>query len=343
MQNNKPKLIVPIGLPGCGKSTWAKEMVEKESYVVHSSDQIRLELGTTADDPHKNDQKAFQIMHERVKKDLLAGKNCIYDATNLSRKNRRQFLEELTHIPCEKEALLFLVPVEVCKERNSRREGFARVPNSVYDRMLKAFNVPDKRYDGFDTIDFIAYDGGFSIPDYNHLDDFSQDNPHHTESLGDHMRLAAVNVHMIMGSPDHYDPDSVYSPNNLAYVARYHDIGKFYTKDFHNSKGEPSKEAHFYGHDNVGAYMYLLKWLKEIPSSFRKETFETALTVANVINWHMAPHTIWKQSERRRNFDREHLDPELVKAIDVLYEADKRASIPMEKEQDLEDEDQEKV
>ena len=328
-----PKVILPIGLPACGKSTWADKMAI-EGFIRHSSDRIRLEFGMKYDDP-----MAFQILHKRIKEDLRNGKNCIYDATNLSRKRRRQFLEELKKIPCEKEAKLFLVPLDVCMERNRLRSGGARVPDLLYMEMLKSFHVPDQHYEGFDRITFEAYNGEFILPDYENLDDFSQDNPHHTESLGEHMKLCEQAVYQLMGDNEQYK--GLLDPKKLGFIARYHDIGKVHTKVFHNSKGEVTKDAHYYGHDNVGAYMFLMKWLQDTPESFREETFETALTIANVINWHMAPHTVWKQSERRLKNDRMWLDPELVKAIDILYEADKMASKSIERSEEYDEIDRE--
>ncbi len=37
------ELIMTVGLPGSGKSTWAKGMKEKYGYEIFSSDEIRIE------------------------------------------------------------------------------------------------------------------------------------------------------------------------------------------------------------------------------------------------------------------------------------------------------------
>ena len=41
----------------------------------------------------------------------------------------------------------------------------------------------------------------------------------------------------------------------LPFAALIHDIGKPYTKDFHDAQGNPTPEAHFYQHQCVGAWM----------------------------------------------------------------------------------------
>jgi len=40
-------------------------------------------------------------------------------------------------------------------------------------------------------------------------------------------------------------------------ATRYHDIGKLYTKTFTDMKGRESDRAHFYFHQNYGAYLIL--------------------------------------------------------------------------------------
>lgn len=84
-----PELIMLVGLPGSGKSTYAAEYKEK-GYHVHSSDQIREELYHDIQDQTHND-KVFQTLHKRIKDDLKRGISCVYDATNLAMKRRIGF------------------------------------------------------------------------------------------------------------------------------------------------------------------------------------------------------------------------------------------------------------
>ncbi len=63
-------------------------------------------------------------------------------------------------------------------------------------------------------------------------------------------------------------------------AAMLHDIGKPFTKSFVDSKGNPSKEAHYYQHHLVGAYMSLFY----VPDGY---TDINRLRVANIIQHHM--------------------------------------------------------
>ena len=134
MNNNQnyirgiPKLYVTVGLVASGKSTWAETHKEELNAIIHSSDEIRKELGDV-NDQSKN-ELVFKILHQRIKDDLQAGKNVIYDATNLNRKRRIHFLQnELKGIPCEKICLLFATPYEICLSNNFARDR--QVPEEV--------------------------------------------------------------------------------------------------------------------------------------------------------------------------------------------------------------------
>ena len=69
------------------------------------------------------------------------------------------------------------------------------------------------------------------------------DNPHHTLSVSDHCEEAAG---IAIDSGFNMD---------IQVAALIHDIGKPYTKAFKDGKGNSSEVAHFYSHDNVGAWM----------------------------------------------------------------------------------------
>lgn len=79
------------GLPGSGKSWYAEN--ELPNTVIHSSDAIRDELlGDVSDQNHQ--ELVFQTLHDRVLSDLRAGKDVVYDATNISYKRRMGFLHQ---------------------------------------------------------------------------------------------------------------------------------------------------------------------------------------------------------------------------------------------------------
>ena len=130
-------LYMPIGLPGCGKSTWAEQ---KDGAKVFSSDAIREEYVSKGEyasiDDVPNDI-VFGEMEKRTVKAISRGESVVYDATSISRKDRRHILDKTRKFGVERVGVLFLVPVSVCKERNANRERV--VPDFVYDKMTPQY------------------------------------------------------------------------------------------------------------------------------------------------------------------------------------------------------------
>ena len=297
------EFIMLVGLPASGKSTYAAEL-KRKGFHVHSSDEIREELTSDVNTQDKNTD-VFVELHKRIKTDLQSGASCVYDATNMSMKRRIAFLDEIKKYDCKKTCVLFVVPLEICKERNLNRER--KVPDEVFDKMLKRFQCP-YYYEGWDEIVVCAEGkGGF---DYESMAGFLQDNSHHRLSLLDHCMGACVYAR------NHKFPFSVVC------AAKFHDCGKMYTKTFIDAKGNKTKDAHYYGHENYSAYMFLCNALMGYKVSFYNNYSGSSLYIASLINWHMRPLMAWKQSEKSRERDRKLIGEEMYRDIMLLHEAD---------------------
>ena len=125
-----------VGLPGCGKSTYLKQMGVDGL----SSDAIRKLL---ADD--ETDQtihaRVFETLRYLLAQRLAIGRPVTYvDATNLTPEERRPYLEMGRVWQCEVEAVFFDVPLAVCQERNSRRNRV--VPAEAMAKMAGKLVAP---------------------------------------------------------------------------------------------------------------------------------------------------------------------------------------------------------
>lgn len=153
--NKNSLLFMLVGLSGSGKSTFARSIFSETDEaiskpVIHSSDALREELyGDIYTQSHNN--KIFSELHRRIKRDLSNGNNVVYDATNIKKKYRRAFLNELTRIDCHKVCVCILTPYDVCLKQNHDRER--KVSENVIRRMYLNWTPPSLD-EGFEDIIF---------------------------------------------------------------------------------------------------------------------------------------------------------------------------------------------
>jgi predicted kinase len=308
------KLFFTVGLVASGKSTWCEANKDKFNMVIHSSDAIREELSDIND--QNNNQQVFDILHKRVKEDLLNDKNVCYDATNLNRKKRIAFLNQIKHIPCEKICVLFATPFDICKRNNANRDR--KVPEYVLEKMIRNFEVPC-RQEGWDDIQIVWWDyesEGIRFDIHKDVEKWRSvphDNPHHKFSIGDHMLKA-------------YEHAYINSYNNvyLPIICYMHDCGKVHTKKFEDGKGNTTSTAHFLEHHNVGSYFSLF-YLKDL---FKEDNMdicfsdEEILFMSLVVNLHMRPLLAWKQSSKAKEKDERLFGSKTICYIEFINKCD---------------------
>jgi len=146
------KALIGIGIPGSGKTTTLKKFAEKNNYVYICPDDIRAELsGGDAADQSKN-KEVWELTYNRAAEALKSGISVVVDATFANSGQRKSFIEFLRKSGAEKIQGLYVdTPLEVAKERNSKRER--QVPDFVLDRMHTSIKEnPPALSDGLDSL-----------------------------------------------------------------------------------------------------------------------------------------------------------------------------------------------
>ena len=137
MAESRQRIVVLVGLPGCGKSTW----LERQGIAGISSDWIRHVLADDATDQTIH-ARVFLTMRYLLRHRLAIGRPVSYvDATHLTPEERRPYIQIGQWYGCDVEALYFDVPLEVCRERNLRRNRV--VPEEAMERMAAKLKVPE--------------------------------------------------------------------------------------------------------------------------------------------------------------------------------------------------------
>lgn len=242
-----PKFIMLVGLPAVGKDTWIEKYKENHpNIIVHSSDDIREELYGDAN-CQKDPSLVFKIMYARTLSDLRGGRDVIYNATNIKYKDRKSILSQVKQIKdVECICKIFIAPVEVCKERNAKRER--KVPDFVYDKMLRAWQTPCE-WEGFDKIDVVYTADKDNIEFYfREMLDFDQKNHHHKYDLYKHCHEAVKGLDTLC-----FDDNDINFLHIVRAALSLHDVGKLFTQTEPDENGD----CHYYNHDNVGAYIAL--------------------------------------------------------------------------------------
>lgn len=145
-----PELIMLIGLPGSGKSTYRNK--------IRSEDKNYLELSTDdmVDEEAARQGKTYsEVFHTLNHKELASkmkimfrqglneGRNIIIDRTNMSEKRRKEFLK-IVPDTYEKIAVVFSLPDNELKKRiKERAERTGKdIPSMVLTTMARSYTPP---------------------------------------------------------------------------------------------------------------------------------------------------------------------------------------------------------
>ena len=129
-------VVLAIGLPGSGKSSWFK----RHNVVPLSSDMMRSLLFDDVREQRFQDL-VFSNLRSMLKARLIAKRPTNYvDATNLTPQERQHWIKLAKDYNYEVHAVFFDVPLEVCIDRHQRRDRV--VPEDIMRRMAAKMKPP---------------------------------------------------------------------------------------------------------------------------------------------------------------------------------------------------------
>ncbi len=135
-QAPKGYVILAIGLPGSGKTTWFR----RRGVTPLSSDLLRNILFDDVEE-QRYQGLVFSTLRSLLRARLIAKMPWNYvDATNLSIHERRQWIKMAKSFGYDTQAVFFDVPLEVCLERNRSRDRM--VSEDVMRKMAEKLKPP---------------------------------------------------------------------------------------------------------------------------------------------------------------------------------------------------------
>ena len=153
---NKKFLILLIGHPIVGKSTFIKNKLNNLDFNLISRDNIILELSSTKEYnkawDEVNHKEVDRILNKRIDNSILNNESVVIDMTNLTKKRRKGFINRFNDY--YKVGILFdILSSDEIKSRNEKRnnEESKYINESIINTMISSYQTPTKE-EGFDKI-----------------------------------------------------------------------------------------------------------------------------------------------------------------------------------------------
>lgn len=137
------KLIMMVGIPGSGKSTYAKAHLALDDIYI-SRDEIRFDILQDGEEYFSREGEVFKIFAYEAGRNLRMDKTVWVDATNLNKTSRAKLLNAIERyaIADSLEVSYLDVSLETALARNNQRTGRALVPEDAISNMYHKLVPP---------------------------------------------------------------------------------------------------------------------------------------------------------------------------------------------------------
>ncbi|MDO7907785.1 AAA family ATPase [Paenibacillus sp. JX-17] len=250
-----------VGMPGSGKSHYAKTLSKSRRAQIVSTDAVRQQL-FGAESRQKNSYAVFNEAFRQIEQALSAGQEVIFDATNGDRSRRLQFLKRFHNVPVD--GYIVDTPYDMSRDRIGQRKR--RLDDRILTKYAKNMELPMKG-EGFDQLHIVHTPQPVGLerselerllqqmPDHDELFHhlagcayfaqmigFDQENPYHSRTLSRHTYAVLEYMNVF------YEGEDLLA---MQLAALFHDAGKPFCKVWKPARGYYS----YYGHEHISASM----------------------------------------------------------------------------------------
>ena len=170
-------LVVLVGLPGAGKSTFARRLAPLIDAVILESDALRRLLFGAPQHAENESKRLFRAIQAVTFRLLLDGRSVIVDATNLRETHRKPYVDIAAKTGARLHVVHLTAPEDVILDRLAHRRD-VQDPNeastafeAVYALMQQQEEAPRGRHLDIDTSDPVAIDAALRTLVENRLID----------------------------------------------------------------------------------------------------------------------------------------------------------------------------
>lgn len=148
----KTKLVLMVGAPGSGKSTYIENYPFAYPFAyVCSRDKIRFSKLKDGEEYFSHEKEVVKDYLNLIREKVKDCNFVIADATHMTRKSRYHVLKIGQENNCIVEAWVMDTPLNDCIKNNEKREGIRKVPIHAIKKLFYSFEDPTIS-EGFDII-----------------------------------------------------------------------------------------------------------------------------------------------------------------------------------------------
>ena len=133
----RPEIVVLVGIPGSGKSTLA---------ITRFRNHLRINLDTLRS---RSRERAM------IQRAISEGRSLVIDNTNTTMRARRRYVEIAWEHSLPIRSVYLECPLETALERNARRRGKEHVPDRAVKMFHRILQVPAEE-EGFDSVEVLS-------------------------------------------------------------------------------------------------------------------------------------------------------------------------------------------
>ena len=157
LRPGSPKLLMLAGLPGAGKSTFAREVTSRCPFLTLESDRLRKALVGRPQYTPDEHRRVFRACHRLLDELLGQGYPLLFDATNLTERNRGPVYAIARKRGARLAIAVVTAPPEIVRQRLRNREAgldpetWSDAGWDIHSRMAPAWEPVKRPHIAVDT------------------------------------------------------------------------------------------------------------------------------------------------------------------------------------------------